>query len=396
MTTPTWSGPAVATESRTGSIITGNLIPQFVASTFVIARIISKAWIRRVWGHDDTMLCIAWTTSIALTILSCVQTMYGAGIHVDELPISALEANRKVQYASLLLYNLTLALTKITICLFYLNIFADPLNRRLTIAALIFILSYTIPLECVSIFQCNPIAANWDKQLAATCIPMMPHFWVSAACNMAADAWLVVQVIPNILPLQIPRRQKAVLLAVVSLGWLVIVASVIRVVRIQLVNDHRDFTWASYDVTIWSAVEVDVGLVCVAAPSTKPLFKKIAPEFLRSLTAEPGDADGGGATRYPLGTVRRGRKASGTLRLHSLDDAETGSVGRGWADVGGLLTTTVEAESKRGSVASGMGEIMKSVDVTVETTDLEQGSRMSQDSFRSSWNSNFRSDMRKI
>lgn len=80
-----WSGPAVwitlqssrlsrctdrypcqvATENRTGAIFAGNFIPQIIASVFVIARIISKAWIRRKWGADDSILCVAWVNILS-------------------------------------------------------------------------------------------------------------------------------------------------------------------------------------------------------------------------------------------------------------------------------------------------------------------------------------------
>lgn len=62
----------------------------------------------------------------------------------------------------------------------------------------------------------------------------------------------------------------------------VIVASVVRVVRISTILHEEDKTWASYDSSIWSAVEVDVGLICVSAPATRKLMKKIAPGFMRS------------------------------------------------------------------------------------------------------------------
>lgn len=149
-----------------------------------------------------------------------MQTDYGAGIHIDELPDSAIETNSKLDYASLLFYTLSLSLTKISICLFYLDIFADPLNRLLTKIAFAFIILYTVPLELVAMFQCNPVSAFWDPNIEARCLDMYAHFIVSATCNMLVDAFLVILVIPNILPLQIPKRQKIILLFVVSLGWL--------------------------------------------------------------------------------------------------------------------------------------------------------------------------------
>ncbi|EOD43279.1 putative integral membrane protein [Neofusicoccum parvum UCRNP2] len=206
------------------------------------------------------------------------------GIHIEQLPGSTIKINAKIDYASFLLYNLALSTTKISICLFYLDIFADPLNRLLTKIAFGYIVLYTVPLALVSAFQCIPVAAFWNPRMEASCIDMYPQLIASAVFNTLADTWLTLQVVPSILPLQLPKRQKMILLFVVSLGWLVIIASIFRICRLNAVSDPRDFTWADYDVTIWSAVEVDVGLVCVAAPATKPLFKKMAPGFLRSLT----------------------------------------------------------------------------------------------------------------
>ncbi|KAL1640002.1 hypothetical protein SLS58_007428 [Diplodia intermedia] len=393
-----------ASKSRTGEVLVGNIVPQIIASFFVIARIISKACIRRKWGADDTMLCIAWSTSIVLTTLSCALTAYGAGIHAAELPAQALDTNLKLQYASLLIYILTLSLTKIAICLFYLDIFADPLNRRLAQAALAYIVAYTLPLLALSIFQCAPIAAYWDKSLAADpaarCVPMHPHFWACAVCNMLADAWLAAQVVPNIVPLQIPRRQKVALLGVVSLGWLVLAASVVRIVRIRAIPDGSDFTWASYDVTIWSAVEVDAGLVCVAAPAAKPLVKWFAPGWLRA--GEDGGEEGEG-TR--MAEMRLGNLEEAT-RMGDGGEGEKAKAeenGVGWGYVGGLVRS-LSGKKKRGSLAStgsagsvGLGDITKEVDFRIETSerDLEQGSspRISLAGFRggvSGWRSSWR------
>lgn len=386
-----WSGPAVATENRTGAIFAGNFIPQIIASVFVIARIISKAWIRRKWGADDSILCVAWALSLVLTALSCIQTDYGAGIHIEELPGSTIKINAKIDYASFLLYNLALSLTKISICLFYLDIFADPLNRILTKIAFVYIVLYTIPLVLVSAFQCIPVAAFWNPRMEASCINMYPHLVASAVCNMVADAWLTVQVVPNILPLQLPKRQKMILLFVVSLGWLVIIASIFRICRLNAVTDPRDFTWADYDVTIWSAVEVDVGLICVAAPATKPLFKKMAPDFLRSLTTRISHPTTGAGGLHTLGAMPR--RPEPVLPLHSREDgadAKTiASLSKNW-DIGGLLRTmSRDSVGSRRSSSVSLGNIVKCVDVTVETSDLEQGSGAAHDvgSYRSSWGS---------
>lgn len=144
-------------------------------------------------------------------------------------------------------------------------------------------------------------------------------------------------------------------------------------------------------MTIWSAVEVDVGLICVAAPATKPLFKKMAPDFLRSLTTRISHPTTGAGGLHTLGAMPR--RPEPVLPLHSREDgadAKTiASLSKNW-DIGGLLRTmSRDSVGSRRSSSVSLGNIVKCVDVTVETSDLEQGSGAAHDvgSYRSSWGS---------
>ncbi|GME39093.1 Integral membrane protein [Neofusicoccum parvum] len=303
--------------SRAPAILIGNLIPQALASLFVLARIACKLHLdwRRTWAHEDTVICLSWATSLALTVMSCLQTRYGAGQHIYAIPLRSLKPALQLAYGTLIAYNLALALTKISVCLFYLRVFcSDPAaarSRRLVVCCMAFVAAYTVPLEIVSIAQCRPASAVWEPGLAgARCVDTVPAFYASAASNMAVDAALVAFVVPRVLPLPVPRRQKAVLLFFVSLGWVIIIASIVRVVRISTILRAEDKTWVSYDSSIWSAVEVDVGLICVSAPATRKLLQKIAPGFARSFR---GSVGGGNAERASSGSssTRVGGTAAG-------------------------------------------------------------------------------------
>ena len=46
--------------------------------------------------------------------------------------------------------------------------------------------------------------------------------------------------------------------------------------EVQLINVSGD----SYEIAIWSAVEVNTGLFCTAAPAVKPVLRKIVPSLL--------------------------------------------------------------------------------------------------------------------
>ncbi|KAL1636205.1 hypothetical protein SLS58_009899 [Diplodia intermedia] len=297
---PPAPNPTPSPESRAPLILLGNIIPQIFATAFAVARILSKSWLgggRHTWGADDTTLTLSWLASLALTTTACLQTRHGAGRHLATLAASDVAPGLQLAYATLLLYNLALALTKVSACLLYARVFADRRNRALCVAALCFVAAYTLPLEAVSAAQCRPVAAVWGK--GGRCIDTVPAFYASAACNVVADVWIIAHAVPRVLPLQIPRRQKGLLLFFLSLGWLTIIASIIRVVRISTILREPDKTWVSYDSSIWSAVEVDVGLVCVSAPATWKLVKKVAPGFAEAMTTRqhhPSDrrSSGGG------------------------------------------------------------------------------------------------------
>ncbi|KAK0609017.1 hypothetical protein DIS24_g12586, partial [Lasiodiplodia hormozganensis] len=219
--------------SRAPLILLGNILPQSLATLFVLARITTRSLLSRhnTWGPDDTTLTLSWLSSLALTTLSCLQTRYGAGQHLATVPLSNLKPSLQLAYATLLLYNLTLCLTKVSVSLFYLRVFADRWNKPLSLAALAFVVVYTVPLEVVSIAQ-------------------------------------------------------------------TIIAAIIRAVRISTILRSADKTWVSYDSSIWSAVEVDVGLICASAPATWKLVKKVAPRFAEAMTndrsSSPSSGRGGG------------------------------------------------------------------------------------------------------
>jgi hypothetical protein len=55
----------------------------------------------------------------------------------------------------------------------------------------------------------------------------------------------MVFVIPRVMPLQMPRRQKVSLLVVVSLGVLVIASSIARCLLVTKLADNNDLTCES-------------------------------------------------------------------------------------------------------------------------------------------------------
>jgi hypothetical protein len=125
---------------------------------------------------------------------------YGAGKHIDFSP-SAIQSGitaSKLGFISRLLYQLTLCLTKLGICTFYLRIFQDRVSKRLNYAMMCAMVAYTIPLELVIIFQCNPVKGAWDFTIRSKCIDVLPGLYANGILNILSDALLIAFVVPRI------------------------------------------------------------------------------------------------------------------------------------------------------------------------------------------------------
>ena len=59
--------------------------------------------------------------------------------------------------------------------------------------------------------------------------------------NIVSDVALIAFMVPRFLPLHLPRGQKISLIAIVALGFLVIIAAIVRLIRV-VQNGNNPYT----------------------------------------------------------------------------------------------------------------------------------------------------------
>src|SRR5256885_4074394 len=122
----------------------------------------------------------------------------------------------------------------------------------------------------------------------------------SAPVNVITDLAILFLPMPILTGMRLPRKQKIILVVTFSFGIFVTVVDIVRVAylenaalnRLQAVGtddnrnarlvEQKDFPWYASLSFMWSAVEVNVGIVCACVPSLKPLFLRFLPGFIRS------------------------------------------------------------------------------------------------------------------
>jgi hypothetical protein len=144
----------------------------------------------------------------------------------------------------------------------------------------------------------------------------------------------MIIVLPRILELQLHPRQRWALASIVLLGSLAIAASIMRMVHVTGAVTMPNFepSWDAYDVSIWSATEVYVSLICASAPGVKPVIVKLIPHILgssvRSHTPPGQSIELGLGSKWMRTTI-------GSARVHRKpDDSMLGTVDGLYTQVG--------------------------------------------------------------
>ncbi|OBT64857.1 hypothetical protein VE03_06448 [Pseudogymnoascus sp. 23342-1-I1] len=261
-------------QTRAPLIFAGNITPFLVATIFVIARFWSRQILKGSWAQDDIWVFISWMGALAHTALNCSITFYGIGRHVSVQVMENAVRVLVISYGTRILYQCILATTKIAILTLYLRIFTDAKSKVIVYGMITFVVLYTIPCLLLLIFECTPLYDSWNPlRFPRTCVNLTIQVFMSAGFNILLDLLMIAFAVPRVLPLKLPRLQKAGLIAITSLSSLVVISSVVRLIRISALRKSTDLPWDSYDFTTWSAIEINVGLFCATAPAIRPAIR---------------------------------------------------------------------------------------------------------------------------
>ncbi|KAK0709887.1 hypothetical protein B0T26DRAFT_743202 [Lasiosphaeria miniovina] len=321
---------SVSSDAAISGVLFGILVPHVVCTVFILARTWSRLLLLRKWFLDDSLIVLAWAFSTAVCVVYSIAaesprlrtavSLSGADYYYDGTADQedTLRPYLLRTYLGLVLYQLCLCFTKLSVLAFYLRIFSSrPIEKRLAWATTVVVVLYCAPLLFMSIFQCHPAAGYFFGAPVAKCFSFVPLLIASASLHTATDAWLIVLIIPCIVRLaDLPRRQKAALALVLSLSIFVIAASLTRLqlslranYRPDVYDDSGEQQLVDADdqvantlaFFVMTVLELDLALICASAPTLRPLLARFWPRLLTGLGGmEPlaGGGGGGGPHRF--------------------------------------------------------------------------------------------------
>ncbi|KAH7117917.1 hypothetical protein B0J11DRAFT_441449 [Dendryphion nanum] len=253
-----------------------------IAFISVFLRFYTRALLMKTVGIEDYFILASMCCSVVMAACQIMQVKWGSGKHAIFVDLKEASTILKYLYFAILAYCSSITFTKISILLQYRKIFSTRQMRWPIYIVLGICTAFGLACVISGIFTCIPVDAAWDltKQPTAKCVKVNALYWVNASLNIFTDWLVAILPVKAVLGLQLPKRQKIVLIAILTLGWFVCIVSILRLNALIVLARHpEDSTWYSSSAAYWSSIEVNLAIVCASVPALKALVVKVIPRF---------------------------------------------------------------------------------------------------------------------
>ncbi|KAL1617241.1 hypothetical protein SLS56_011077 [Neofusicoccum ribis] len=232
-------------------------------------------------AFDGQASCITGVSIALTTTATCIVCMRMAAVYKRRGWLGLEEAMVALSnnfFLFQIFYKCVICFNKLAFLLLYLRVFQFHSFRVICLCSIGVVVAGSFSFIAATLFECIPIAYNWNRHLPGHCINNSAFRWSWAAFNTATDVWVSVLPIPFIQRLQMTRTKKIGLIILFALGLFVCVTSAIRMkALVASTRAAKDTTWDSAPAFLWSYIEAAVGLVCTCLPSLRWLLSRALP-----------------------------------------------------------------------------------------------------------------------
>ncbi|KAA8894442.1 hypothetical protein FN846DRAFT_912909 [Sphaerosporella brunnea] len=332
----TWPPPNYVNPERKGNGLMVQLCILMVLTLSILAmRIYSRVFLRRIFGIDDWLILPAIVLFQAVCILTILGWLrYGYGTHAWDLRDSTRERALLFSWLSEMIVTLCLMFTKLSICTFYLRLLGGTNSRwtsRTIYALMTLIVIWGIGFTVAIILQCYPAQAVFRVDSARKCVNRYGGVIAHAAIDIGTDFLIYALPIPKMLKLQVPLRQKLLLVGLFALGAFVCTASILRLpatVRSMTTYDVMWYVWKSY---LWTTLECGLGIIVACIPSITPLLLRFTSGFAPAASHNtPPKPPASSKFRNALGKALPNLNAAHSYPLANISTTVTGVGNEEW------------------------------------------------------------------
>ncbi|KAK2598161.1 hypothetical protein QQS21_005712 [Conoideocrella luteorostrata] len=267
--------------------------------TIVLMRIIFKQFFSaaQALAIDDKVILGTAAVRVACTVLN-VEGLSNHGLGKDVWTLPPEEITLFVRYFFVMefFYFAEVCLIKLSLTLFYLNIFPGKVIRRLRWGTAIFNVLYGIAFCATAIFQCTPVSYYWTQYFGTSpgrCVNINSFGWVNAAISIAVDVWMIAIPLNQVRKLKLQWNKKIGVIIMFLTGTFVTVVSALRLQSLIYFGNSTNPTWYLWPVAYWSTIEVNVGMICTCLPAMRLILLRLFPQYFSTGTTHQNSSYGG-------------------------------------------------------------------------------------------------------
>ncbi|KAF7543099.1 hypothetical protein G7Z17_g11017 [Cylindrodendrum hubeiense] len=254
-----------------------------VLSGFVtLLRLGSKVYITKSdFGLDDLFVVL----TLVVGIPSSAMNIHGTAAHGEGRDIWTLEPNDVTQFGFYfwileLLYFSQVSLLKMALLFFYLRIFPGPVPQKLLWGTVGFNAAYGVGFVFLAAFQCTPVSyfwTNWDGEHKGTCLNTNSIGWANSSVSIALDVWMLAIPLWQLRSLKLHWKKKIGVAAMFLVGTFVTIVSMVRLQFLVELGASHNPTYDQVNISVWSTVEINIGIICASMPSLRILLVRLFP-----------------------------------------------------------------------------------------------------------------------
>lgn len=237
------------------------------------------------WQTDDWMMLVTTAFSVPLTVVSYEFAAHGLGRDLWMVAFDDITFVLEMYYYSEILYLIVVFMTKISICFFYLRIFPKK-EFRVRVFTIIGLSALSaVAFIVITIFQCTPIPGawlHWDGTYHAVCRDVQTQALWGAIVSIVLDVATIVLPMTELWALNMSLRKKLGVMTMFATGLFVVVVQVLRIVYLLKFSATTNFTRDYTATSIWSNVEVYVGIMCACFPQCRTLMTRFGPRIFNT------------------------------------------------------------------------------------------------------------------
>ncbi|TEY48382.1 hypothetical protein BOTCAL_0294g00100 [Botryotinia calthae] len=171
--------------------------------------------------------------------------------------------------------------------------------------------------------QCTPTSALWNPTPDMKCWgnQVFPDIAVShGAFGTFIDFSFALLPITLVKQLAVTPKQKLALSILLSMGILAGIAAAIKTNQLKEFGNQTDPTWATFDIFVWTTVEIHLVIICGCLPTLRPIYERIINKRAISPSKSSSKPTHGSSTQASAtnkGSFWKNSKASTTITSDS-------------------------------------------------------------------------------